>query len=125
MVFDKNIRYVVFFTKGNAQLGEFLTKRAEQLGYTNLSARPDVSVTLCNDGKIRWTSPGSMVDLSDHVYGNFEKFLTTDEYSYEDPIMISGHKVLFNQDGSLTIGCTTVDKKTVDRIIDKVRNANF
>lgn len=121
--------YIVFFTNGNVELANFLTKRATQLGYSGNSAMPNVSVTLCrNTGDILWTDQRSMKNdyiAEDHEFGDFEKFLTTDKYRYEEPIMVAGHNVIFNKDGSLTIGCTTVKKEIVDKIVKKVRDCDY
>lgn len=39
---------------------------------------------------------------------------------FEKPIMIGKDKVVFNKDGSITVGCTNVDNETLQKIIKKI-----
>ena len=114
-------RFVVFYTKGNKELADFLTDRAHKLGYEGTSYSPKISVTLDRlDGQITWSTtidynnniPG--FSLKNHELGDFEKFFTTDFYKFErkPEIYIGDYKVEFAKDG-IYVGCKFVDKKTI------------
>lgn len=76
-------RYVVFYTKDNEELADFLTNRAHELGYEGTSYSPEISVTLDRvDGDLTWTSVNDS-NYKNHELGDFEKFLTTDFYKFE------------------------------------------
>lgn len=77
-------RYVVFYTKGNKELANFLTNRAHDLGYVGTSYAPEISVTLdTQDGEITWITEHPSINFRNHELGDFEKFLTTDFYKFE------------------------------------------
>lgn len=110
-------RYVVFYTKGNKNLGDFLESRAHELGYIGTTCGKDLSVTLDRrDHTITHTSIRKAHESypADHELGNFEDFLTTDRYKLRKypEIVLGGHKVIFQDDG-IQVGCQTVNKATI------------
>jgi hypothetical protein len=124
-------KYVVFYTNGNVQLGNFLVKRANELGYKGDGCMLGISVTLCTtSGHIFWTDKGhieSKEHKGDHEYGNFEDFLTTDRYKFtppKPPIYAGDYEVNFLKNGGINVGCTTIDKNTVEKIIKRYNEVN-
>ena len=127
-------QYVVFYTNGNQELADFLVKRAKELGYTvsgNL-ANYLISVSLSKDtGEILWTSKCDGAMFSNHEYGDFEKFLTTDFYKYTPPkppkpsIVINGYsKVGFTSYGvEFNVGNKIVylSNKEVEDIYNRIK----
>ena len=124
-------RYVVFYTNSNTKLGEFLVKRANELGYKGNGNCANVSVSLdTKDGRILWTNEGYVETeegCKDHEYGDFQDFLTTDRYKFtppKPPIYAGDYEVKFLKNGSINVGCTTIDEDTVKKIIQRYEEEN-
>ena len=123
-------RFVVFYTKGNKELANFLTDRAHELGYEGISYSPETSITIDTvDGSLTWTSPNycnnrDNYTFKNHELGDFEKFLTTDFYRFErkPEIYIGDYKVEFTKDG-IRVGCKFVDKKTIFAIAKEFKES--
>jgi len=111
------VNYVIFYTNGDANLGEFLNKRANELGYTGSSCAPEVSITLCLKGNnVLWTDKRSSGLPLYHILGDFEKFLTTDYYRVKQPLMIDDYEVKF-YDNYMSVGCQKITYDKVDELI--------
>jgi hypothetical protein len=55
---------------------------------------------------------------NDHEEGDLYELFHTENYKFNEPLMINDYMVKFNKD-SITVGCTLVDKETIKKIAEK------
>ena len=121
-MFSDKVKFVVFSHYCIQELYDKIKNRLIQLGYkdSKFVLLQDGTITIESDyEKIRFTGswPGSKSYLSSHVEGDLNRLFYTEDYKYNQPLMINDYTVKFNKD-SITVGCTLVDKETIKKIAE-------
>jgi len=114
-------QYIVF-EAFNDEYRQCLIKRAMELGYDkfrNLDDKP--TITLDTEGGELWWS--TLPIKINHEMGDIKLFFSSDHYRYRKPLKIGGHDVQMDKRG-IVVGCQTVPKETVERIIEEWNKIN-
>lgn len=109
-------KYVVF-EAFNDEYRRLLIKRGIELGYDKFRILDDKpTITLDTDAGELWWS--TLPLKNNHEVGDIKLFFTSDHYRYRKPLKIGGYDVKMDKSG-IMVGCQTVPKETVERIIEE------
>ena len=116
-------KYIVFPHYNVPALFEAIRDRLVELGY-KVQSSTDINnetISIDRDKKgllhtYNWKNNRHNL-RSDHEEGSLYELFHTENYKFNESLMINDYRVEFNKD-SITVGCTLVDKETIKKIAE-------